>query len=257
MLRAIRDYGFLDSERLLKILHHRGFTGTNKWMRLLANELYDRGVIHIERRALKNKLNVYSVTRDGHKKLDKYGCGLYCAANPKRDAAKIDHFLTLADISNKFQNEIQTVYWLTDFQIKSENQAGPERAFAKDYDAVFETDVGGYDLTVAIEYERVRKSKERYREISKCYAHDKHVQMVLFVVEHASWIEEIARVIDPSADSVYFATKDDLLGFPLRRYYMSHLVNGSFEDTYLYEHMRTAARKAKSTYNPTYAYFSE
>ena len=111
----------------------------------------------------------YAATPDGMAYLRGTGNDLPCDTNAIKDPASVFHFVGLNRIMLRFMSQFPTRYWLSDFQVRSDNSFIGANGLAKDYDSVGELVLPTGHVRFAVEYERWQQSSRRYLSCARVW----------------------------------------------------------------------------------------
>lgn len=93
------------------------------------------------------------------------------------------HALAINDLHLALRRSGRLVRWIPATEICSRNDLTKEK-YVKDYDGVALLRVGSREVPLAIEFERVMKTKSRYEEICTALQHERYVRILLYVTPH-------------------------------------------------------------------------
>ncbi len=93
------------------------------------------------------------------------------------------HALTVNDLHLALRRSGRLLRWIPVTEICSRNDLTNER-YVKDYDGIAVVKVGDRNVALAIEFERVLKTKSRYEEICKKLQHERYVRILLYITPH-------------------------------------------------------------------------
>ena len=153
-----------------------------------------------------------ALTLRGRKYVKSQGDELLCGSDALTDPASPEHFLGLTHIVMKFLHEFPAQFWLTDFEVRSDNAfIGPE-GLAKDYDSVMELvlPTGGH-VRFAIEYERSQQSASRHATLKAALQTEKRLHYVLFVLEDLQLLNQLFLHLRSLGGLICFVEFDQLL----------------------------------------------
>ncbi len=93
------------------------------------------------------------------------------------------HALAINDVHLALRRSGRLARWIPVTEICSRNDLTHER-YVKDYDAIALMKVEGREVPLAIEFERVLKSRQRYEEIRSALQYERYVRTLLYVTPH-------------------------------------------------------------------------
>jgi hypothetical protein len=132
------------------------------------------------------------------------GDGLLCDTNAQKDPASIFHFVELNRIMLRLVRQFSAHYWMTDFQVRSDNSLVGAAGLAKDYDSVVELVLPTGHVRFAVEYERWQQSSRRYARVCASLASEKYLHMVIFFLDRPGLLKSIAPHFKRLGGFVYF-----------------------------------------------------
>jgi len=136
---------------------------------------------------------------------------LLCDTNAIKDPASLFHFVGLNRIMLKFVSQFSTRYWLSDFQVRSDNSFIGANGLAKDYDSVGELVLPTGHVRFAVEYERWQQSSRRYSKLCACLSSEKYLHMVLFFLDKPGLLKSVAPHFKSMGGFVYFIDYNQFL----------------------------------------------
>ena len=153
----------------------------------------------------------YAATPAGMAYLRGSGDDLLCDTNAIKDPASLFHFVGQNRIMLQFVSEFPTRYWMSDFQVRSDNSFVGASGLAKDYDSVGELVLPTGHVRFAVEYERWQQSSSRYRKLCACLESEKYLNMVIFFLDRPKLLNSIAPHFKRLGGFVYFVDYDQFL----------------------------------------------
>ena len=93
------------------------------------------------------------------------------------------HALTINEIHLALRRSGHLLRWIPVTEICSRNDLTTER-YVKDYDGIAVMKVGDREVPLAIEFERVLKTKTRYEEIGAKLQHEHYIRILLYITPH-------------------------------------------------------------------------
>jgi hypothetical protein len=184
VMLAIRNAIFIGAGQLWEHLQASGVADPNR-------QNFERRVIRLVRAGAAERLPplfpypgfVYTITRQGLSILEACGEGLVSLTSESgslADRNQMQHFLELAEVRVALHRAGLLRDWTSDLEIRSINQS-IDTPLAKDYDAIADLEWENKRYRVALEYERSRKSLDRYDEIVSAIAGEHQVHMILYL----------------------------------------------------------------------------
>jgi hypothetical protein len=111
----------------------------------------------------------------------------------------------------QFVSEFPARYWMSDFQVRSDNSFVGAAGLAKDYDSVGELVLPTGHVRFAVEYERWQQSSSRYRKLCACLESEKYLNMVIFFLDRPKLLNSIAPHFKRLGGFVCFVDYDQFL----------------------------------------------
>jgi hypothetical protein len=152
------------------------------------------------------------------------GDALLCDSNAIKDPASPDHFLGLNKIMIEFRSQFQTKFWLSDFEVRSDNSFIGSEGLAKDYDSVAELilPTGGH-VRFGIEFEYSQQSASRHAKLNSILLTEKRLQCVLFFLSDPRLRNQLMSHLKSLVGFAYFVEYDQFVqnGIEAPVYYRS------------------------------------
>ena len=180
VLIILNCYGWCTPEMVRCIANFHGvpWTSEGKRVYLLLSRLKKLGFVVSRRLFDTTNTIAYAATQNGIAYIRGTGDDLLCDTNAIKDPASLFHFVGLNRIMLKFVSQFSTRYWLSDFQVRSDNSFIGANGLAKDYDSVGELVLPTGHVRFAVEYERWQQSSRRYSKLCACLSSEKYLHMV-------------------------------------------------------------------------------
>jgi Fe2+ or Zn2+ uptake regulation protein len=189
VLRILNSYGWLTPKmvRQIAVLHEIPWQ-SNSVYRILT-KLFDAGFLVARKAEDGTNTVAYGISQAGLKHVRAHGDALICDTDVEKDPASLLHFINLNRAILTLASEFPTKFWLSDFQVRSDNSAIGASGFAKDYDSVAEFVLPTGVVRVAFEYERWQQSRRRYDKVASVFAAEKYIHQVLVFLDRMDWLE--------------------------------------------------------------------
>jgi hypothetical protein len=174
-------------------------------------------------------------------------------ANPSaavtRDPANESHFLGVNRTFVGFIENFAVNYWMSESQVRADNLLYGNAGLAKDYDAVAEIVVENSPVRIGIEYESTVKNSARYAGLSPRYAAERHLHLVVYVLNEARMLIGIAPHFKQVGGMICFMSAGDFL--VSRAQATVHFWNsGELRSGPLIEILKLASKRVRSVYKP-------
>ena len=192
VLRILNSYGWLTPRMVRQVaaLHEISWQQSNSVYRIL-NKLFDTGYLVAGKVKDGTNTDAYGISQAGLKYVRAHGDALICDTDIEKDPASLGHFINLNRAVLRLASEFPTKYWLSDFQVRSDNSAIGVSGFAKDYDSVAEFVLPAGVVRVAFEYERWQQSRRRYDKVASVFSAEKYIHQVLVFLDPMDWLHAI------------------------------------------------------------------
>jgi hypothetical protein len=184
--------------------HGVPWSGKGKVVYRLLWRLHELGLVVSRKLNEGTRAIAYAATQDGMAYIRGCGDGLLCDTNTQKDPASIFHFVELNRIMLTLVRQFSAHYWMTDFQVRSDNSLVGAAGLAKDYDSVVELVLPTGHVRFAVEYERWQQSSRRYARVCASLASEKYLHMVIFFLERPGLLKSIAPHFKRLGGFVYF-----------------------------------------------------
>ena len=206
VLRILDCYGWCTPEMVWHIANFHGvpWSGKGKVVYRLLSRLHELGLVVSRKLNEGTRAIAYAATQDGMAYIRGCGDGLLCDTNTQKDPASIFHFVELNRIMLRLVRQFSAHYWMTDFQVRSDNSLVGAAGLAKDYDSVVELVLPTGHVRFAVEYERWQQSSRRYARVCASLASEKYLHMVIFFLERPGLLKSIAPHFKRLGGFVYF-----------------------------------------------------
>ena len=213
VLIILNCYGWCTPEMVRCIANFHGvpWTSEGKRVYLLLSRLKKLGFVVSRRLFDTTNTIAYAATQNGIAYIRGTGDDLLCDTNAIKDPASLFHFVGLNRIMLKFVSQFSTRYWLSDFQVRSDNSFIGANGLAKDYDSVGELVLPTGHVRFAVEYERWQQSSRRYSKLCACLSSEKYLHMVLFFLDKPGLLKSVAPHFKSMGGFVYFIDYNQFL----------------------------------------------
>jgi hypothetical protein len=166
-----------------------------------------------------------------------------------RDPANENHFLGVNRTFVGFLEGFAVKYWMSESQVRADNLLYGKAGLAKDYDAVAEILVEKSPVRIGIEYELTVKSSARYAKLSPSYAAERHLHLVVYVLNEAGMLSGIAPHFKQVGGMICFMSAGDFL--VSRAQATAHYWNsGELRNGPLVEILKQVSKRARPVYQP-------
>jgi hypothetical protein len=211
MLLLLSVHGWCTPRIIEGISRFYGFQGARTWTAEVLGLLRSGGYVITSKALNGTREIVYAVSEAGLLAIQPPRENLGLSRDVTRDPASLNHFLALNRVFLRLINEFEVKFWLTDFQVRTDNMHYGTAGLAKDYDAVSEFLVQGLQVRVGIEYEASLKSASRYRELSASYASEKYLHLIIYILSGSAILKSIAPSFKSIGLRVCFVCEGDFL----------------------------------------------
>ena len=213
VLRILNSYGWCTPEMVRLIAGAHGIAWTEGAGRVgkLLRRLHQLGLAISRKVGIGTKAIAYATTDRGMRYIRADGDALLCDTNAIKDPASMYHFLGLNRIMLQFQSEFTTKYWLSDFEVRSDNSFIGQNGLAKDYDSVGELILPTGPVRFAVEYERSQQSATRYAKLNSILASEKQLHMVIFFLDDARLRQVVMSHLKNLGGFVYYVDRSQFL----------------------------------------------
>lgn len=181
ILRAVFRSGFITADQLFEFTEPEGASRTafsNRLSRLVKNQLL---TVHTDVAGLR-KL-VYCPTEACIQNL-LIGGEFYGGRTGFENSLQgCYHALAINEVHLALRRSGHLVRWIPVTEICSRNDLTNEK-YVKDYDGIAVMKVANREVPMAIEFERVMKTKSRYEAICTALAHERYVRILLYITPH-------------------------------------------------------------------------
>jgi DNA-binding PadR family transcriptional regulator len=213
VLQIVNCYGWCTPDMVRRIANYHGvpWTGEGKIAYRLLSRLQDLGFVVSRKLNDETKTIAYAATQRGLEYIRAAGDALLCDTNAIKDPASIFHFVSLNRIMLQFQSHFATKFWLSDFQVRSDNSLVGAQGLAKDYDSVAEIELPTGPVRFAVEYERWQQSAARYAKLCSILASEKYLHLVIFFLDESRLLRSMTPHFKSLGGTVYFVDYDRFL----------------------------------------------
>jgi DNA-binding MarR family transcriptional regulator len=211
VLRIINTHGWCTSEMVRRIaeLHGLLWSGPARRAHQLVRRLEQNELIASRKIDGGTRTRAYAVTPRGLRYILAEGDALLCDTNAIKDPASAYHFLGLNKIMLDFRSQFQTKFWLSDFEVRSDNSFIGRDGLAKDYDSVADLMLpGGGHVRFGIEYERSQQSAKRHEKLNNILLSEKRLQFVLFFLGDPRFRSQLMAHLKSLGSFAYFVEYD-------------------------------------------------
>ena len=213
VLRIVNSYGWCTPEMVRLIANSHGICWTEESGQTykLLRRLQQLDLAISRKVGIGTKAIAYATTDRGMRHIRADGDALLCDTNAFKDPASVHHFLGLNRIMLQFQSEFKTKYWLSDFEVRSDNSFIGQNGLAKDYDSVGELLLSTGTVRFAVEYERSQQSATRYAKLNSILASEKYLHMVVFFLDDPRLRQVVMGHLKNLAGFVYYVDRSQFL----------------------------------------------
>ena len=251
VLRILDCYGWCTPEMVRRIANFHGvpWTSEGRLTYRLLRRLKELGFVVSRKLHDGTKTIANAATPNGMAYIRSHGDALLCDTNAVKDPASVFHFIGLNNIMLQFMSQFPTRYWLSDFQVRSDNSCIGANGLAKDYDSVGELALSTGHVRIAVEYERWQQSSHRYLKLCACLASEKYLHMVIYFLGKPELLRSAAPHFKRLGGFVYFVDYGQFLAKGADVYahywYLGHLYEAPLRDV-----LDHASRKQRLDYFP-------
>jgi DNA-binding PadR family transcriptional regulator len=214
VLRILNTHGWCTPEMVRQIAKLHGIPWTADAGRVyqILRSLESSGHVVCMKVKSRTRTKAYAASERGLRYILADGDALLCDTNAIKDPASPYHFLGLNKIMLTFRSQFQTKFWLTDFEVRSDNSFIGADGFAKDYDSAAELILpSGTHVRFAVEYERYQQSTSRYLKLKSMLASEKRLQFVLFFYAELRLRTHLMNHLKALVGFVYYVEYDRFL----------------------------------------------
>lgn len=208
MLRTIQYYGWLTVPMLKEIAILENLAWQDRRFAYdLVDRLLNKALIFGRMDQEADRARAYALTPKGLSMLRQSAQDmLECDSNVVKDTAGSAHYLGLAKIMLQFRRHFSLSYWLTDLQVRSENNLYGRNGLAKDYDAVTEMELPERIIAIGIELEHSRQRNEWYAELSNSLNAERYLHATVYFLDRHAAVEAVPESLKPAAGRVCFVS---------------------------------------------------
>jgi hypothetical protein len=213
VLCILNTYGWCTPEMVRQIanLHQINWADEGRGEYRILRVLADRGFVASRHIHDGTRTIAYAATQSGMAYVRGSGNDLLCDTNAIKDPASLFHFVGVNRIMLKFLSLYSRRYWLSDFQVRSENSFIGEAGLAKDYDSVAELVLPLGHVRFAVEYERVQKSANRYAKFRASLESERFLNCLFFFLDGRMQLKSLVRHFQRVGGFVYYVDYDEFL----------------------------------------------
>jgi DNA-binding PadR family transcriptional regulator len=213
VLRILNSYGWCTAEivRGIANFHRVHWTFQSGMASRLLRNLKEHGLVQSRKLFDGTKTPAFAVTQNGRSYIRDNGDALLCDTDAEKDPASMFHFVGANRIMLRFVSEFKTNFWMSDFQVRSDNSFIGANGFAKDYDAVGEIVLPEGRVRFSIEYERSKQSADRYTKLSDCLETERLLHMEIVFLDGQASFSSIAPYFKRLGGRAFFVDFDQFL----------------------------------------------
>ena len=249
VLLLLSIYGWCTPKIVQSIAKYYGLPCERGWLGEVLGLLFKGGYIIANKVMNGTREIAYAVSKAGLSALHGNEADANLGAAVTRDPANVSHFLGVNRTFAGFLQKFSVTYWMSDFQVRADNLLYGNAGLAKDYDAVAEILVENSPVRIGIEYALTVKGSARYAELSRSYAAEKHLHLVVYVLNEAGMLSAIAPHFKEVGGIICFMSSGDFL--VSRAQASAHYWNsGELRSGPLIEILKLVSKRARSVYKP-------
>lgn len=214
LLRHVMLARYISHEQLWQMVQARWAGQARSTFNWRVDRLASHGLITRHRTGASGHGTVYSLRRTGADYLASQGeFFAETTHGPSRstdETGSIMHSLELADIHLRLHQAGVLIRWKWEIEIRNQNgfTAIP---YAKDYDAIVAVRSDASEVTFALEYERMAKSRQRYAAIRELIEAERSVSTFVYLAAHYDLLAFIAGQFERARARVCFGLFSDLM----------------------------------------------
>lgn len=184
LLHLVADAQYITHSQLFELMRLKTFEARRPIFNWRTRRLVNSGLLRklVVPQFSKNAL--YSITEAGVEALEMMGVtylGGYVEHDAPPDKMRVSHLLEINEIRIALEHSGALVSWTAEAFIRV-LKLSPSFRYAKTYDAVARVHLGNdVCVSVAIEFERSLKGKDRYQHLVEVLATEERVQAILFL----------------------------------------------------------------------------
>jgi hypothetical protein len=249
VLLLLSVYGWCTAKIVQGIAKYYGLTCERAWLGEILGLLCKGGFV-IANKAMNGTREIaYAVSKAGLSAIRGNESDTNLCVDVTRDPASMNHFLGVNRMFTGFLQEFAVNYWMSDFQIRADNMLYGRAGLAKDYDAVTEILLQNSTVRIGIEYELSVKSSARYAELCPSYTAERHLHLVVYVLNEVGMLSAIAPHFKDVGGIICFVSSGDFL--VSRAQATAHYWNnGELRSGPLIEILKHVSKRARSVYTP-------
>lgn len=249
ILLLLSVYGWCTAKIVQAIAKYYGLPCERAWLGEVLGLLCKGGFVIANKAMNGTREMAYAVSKAGLSALYGNNADANLGADVTRDPASMNHFLGVNRIFAGFLQEFAVNYWMSDFQVRADNMLYGKAGLAKDYDAVAEILVQNSPVRLGIEYELTLKSSARYAELCPSYRAERHLHLVVYVLNETGMMNSIAPHFKEVGGIICFMLSGDFL--VSRAQATAHYWNnGELRSGPLVEILKFVSKRSSSPYTP-------
>ena len=249
VLLLLSVYGWCTPRIVQAIAKYYGLPCERAWISEVLGLLCKGGFAIVNKTMNGTRELVYAASKAGLSAIHGGDMDTNLGAEVTRDPASLNHFLGVNRMFVGFLQEFVVNYWMSDFQVRADNSLYGNAGFAKDYDAVGEILVQNSPVRIGIEYELTLKSSTRYAELCATYATEKHLHLVIYVLNAPGMLNSIAPNFKEVGGLICFMLAGNFLAS--RTQATAHYWNnGNLLSGPLLEILKFVSKRPRSQYAP-------
>jgi hypothetical protein len=249
VLLLLSVYGWCTAKILQSFAKYYGLPCERAWLGQVLGLLYRGGYVVANKTMSGSRELAYAVSKAGLSYIYGNNGATNLCVDVTRDPASMNHFLGVNRILTGFLEEFAINYWMSDFQVRADNMLFGKAGLAKDYDAVAEIVVQNSPVRLGIEYELTIKSSARYLELCPAYTAERHLHLVVYVLNEAGMLRAIAPHFKEVGGMICFISSGDFLVSRARA--TAHYWNdGELRSGPLGEILKHVSKRERAVYTP-------
>lgn len=249
ILLLLSVYGWCTPRILQSIARFYGLPCERGWLGEVLGLLLKGGYIIANKVMNGTRELAYAVSKAGLTALHGNENGNKLGAAVTRDPANESHFLGVNRAFVGFLQAFAVNYWMSDSQVRADNFLYGKAGLANGYDAVAEILVENSPIRIGIEYEMTVKRPARYAELIPSYAAERHLHLVIFVLNEAGMLSAIVPHFKAAGGNICFMSSGDfLVSRTQANAYFWH--SGELRSGPLIEILKQVSKRARPVYQP-------
>ncbi len=251
VLLLLSVYGWCTAKILQAIAKYYGLPCERAWLSEVLGLLHRGGYVVANKAMNGTRELAYAVSKPGLSAIYGHDTETNLSVDVTRDPASMNHFLGVNRMFTGFLDEFAVNYWMSDFQVRADNMLCGKAGLAKDYDAVAEIVVQKAPVRLGLEYEFTVKSSARYVELCPAYTAEKHLHLVVYVLNVAGMLRAIAPHFKEVGGIICFMESRDFLAS--RSEATAHYWNsGELRSSPLGEILKHVSKRSRALYTPAH-----